>query len=197
MAAQRKNPGARRSPLKPLSLFGLLVGALIPQVVQAYESAYRMTAAGICEIKTLPAGVILRTSARGDYFEENNGLFMRLFQTINQNKVPMTVPVEARMKPGTMVFYLDAGSAGRENLQLPKGVSRQVLPERMVASIGIRGGYSRESYEQNLAKLREWLKTQPLWRAAGEPYGVYWNSPFMVPFLKRSEIHIPVLKKNK
>ena len=161
---------------------------------QAYEAAYPMTAAGFCEIKALPAGTILRTSSQKAYFDGNNGLFMRLFRTINENKVPMTVPVEAKMKPGTMIFYLDPGSVPRQDLKLPKGVARQNVPERTVASIGIRGGYSRESYEKNLEKLREWIKTQQNVRAAGEPYAVYWNSPFTLPFLKRSEIHLPVQK---
>lgn len=173
----------------------LIAGWGLPWAASAYESAYPMTPAGFCEIKTLPAGTVLRTSGPGEYFQENNGLFMRLFNTINQNKVPMTVPVEARMKPGTMVFYLDEASAQRKNLQLPKGVQRKILPERTVASVGIRGGYSRESYETNLVKLRAWLTRQSSWAEAGEPYAVYWNSPFMLPFLKRSEVHIPVVRK--
>ena len=169
--------------------------SLVGNFARAYEAAYPMTAAGICEVKTLPAGVVLQTSNRGEYFQENNGLFMRLFQAIKQNKVPMTVPVEAKMRPGTMVFYLDSASAKRKDLQLPEGVSRQNLPGRTVASVGIRGGYNRESFESNLAKLRAWLKNQSQWAEAGEPYAVYWNSPFMLPFLKRSEVHLPVVRK--
>ena len=136
---------------------------------------------------------VLRTSSRGGYFDENNGLFMRLFKTINQNQVPMTVPVEAKMQPGTMVFYLDQASAKRKDLQLPVGVTRQALPARTVASVGIRGGYTRESYEENLAKLRAWIKTQKKWRVVGEPYAVYWNGPFTLAPFKRSEIHVPVV----
>ena len=172
-------------------LWAALLGVAGP--VRAYESAYPMTAAGVCEVKSLPEGTVLRTSVQGDYFDENNNLFRRLFDAINRNEVPMTVPVEAKMKPGTMVFYLDAASAKRKNLQLPKGVVRETLPARIVASIGIRGGYSKESYEENLAELRAWLKAQRNYRVIGEPYAVYWNSPFMLPFLKRSEVHIPVI----
>jgi effector-binding domain-containing protein len=155
-----------------------------------------MTAAGFCEVKTLPVRTVLRASTRGEYFQENNGLFRRLFQAINQNKVPMTVPVEAKMKPGTMIFYLDQASAKRGDLQLPAGVTRQSLPSRTVASVGIRGGYTRESYEENLAKLRGWLQTQKNWRVAGEPYAVYWNGPFTLAPFKRSEVHLPVQKIN-
>jgi effector-binding domain-containing protein len=172
----------------------LAAGFMLPWAASAYEAAYPMTTAGFCEIKKLPAGTILRTSSQKAYFDGNNDLFMRLFRTINENKVPMTVPVEAKMKPGTMIFYLDPASVPRKDLKLPKEVARQNVPARTVASIGIRGGYSRESYEKNLEKLREWIKTQQNVRVAGEPYAVYWNSPFTLPFLKRSEIHLPVQK---
>ena len=172
----------------------LAAGFMLPWAASAYEAAYPMTPAGFCEIKKLPAGTVLRTSMRGEYFDENNNLFRRLFDTINRNRVPMTVPVEAKMMPGTMVFYLDSASAKRKDLQLPAGVIRQSLPPRAVASIGIRGGYTKESYESNLAKLRAWLKTQRIYRVIGEPYAVYWNGPFTLAPFKRSEVHVPVAR---
>ena len=172
----------------------LAAGFMLPWAASAYEAAYPMTPAGFCEIKKLPAGTVLRTSMRGEYFDENNNLFRRLFDTINRNRVPMTVPVEAKMMPGTMVFYLDSASAKRKDLQLPAGVIRQSLPPRAVASIGIRGGYTKESYESNLAKLRAWLKTQRIYRVIGDPYAVYWNGPFTLAPFKRSEIHLPVAR---
>ena len=66
------------------------------------------------------------------------------------------------------------------------------LPERRVASLGARGGYSRENFEQTRAALLAWLAKQPGVEAAGEPYAVYWNSPFTLWFVKRSEVHVPV-----
>ena len=172
----------------------LAAGLTLPWTASAYEAAYPMTVAGFCEIKKLPAGTVLRTSMRGGYFDENNNLFRRLFDTINRNRIPMTVPVEAKMMPGTMVFYLDSASAKRKDLQLPTGVIRQTLPPREVASIGIRGGYTKESYESNLAKLRAWVKTQRIYRVIGDPYAVYWNGPFTLGPFKRSEVHVPVAR---
>ena len=154
-----------------------------------------MTEAGLCEIKTLPAGMILRARTDGGYFRENNGLFRKLFENIQRNQIPMTTPVEAGIQPGTMIFYLDPASSKREDLKLVDGVERKAVEKRTVASIGIRGGYSRESFDQNQVKLRAWLKTQSDWEAAGEAYAVYWNSPFMIWFLKRSEVHLPVRKR--
>jgi len=173
----------------------VLVASALGSSLMASESAYPMTGAGVCEIKTLPAGVILQARSTGDYFSENNGLFRRLFQTIQQNKVPMTTPVEAGMRPGTMIFYLDPESAKRGDLQMVDGVTRKRVGERVVASIGIRGGYSKESFEKHAQQLREWLKSQPRYQAGGEAYAVYWNSPFTIWFLKRAEVHLPVQEK--
>jgi len=170
----------------------VFVASAIGSSLMATESAYPMTGAGVCEIKTLPPGVILQARSAGDYFSENNGLFRRLFQTIQQSKVPMTTPVEARIRPGTMIFYLDQESAKRSDLQMVDGVTRKTVGERVVASIGIRGGYSKESFEKHAQQLREWLKNQPKYQAVGEAYAVYWNSPFTIWFLKRAEVHLPV-----
>lgn len=181
--------------LKPFLGILVWVGLGLGSNLMAYEQAYPMTEPGVCEMKTLPAGVILRARTDGGYFRENNGLFRKLFETIQRNQIPMTTPVEAGIQPGTMVFYLDPASSKRGDLNLMDGVERKPVTERTVASIGIRGGYSRESFEKNQAKLREWLKVQSDWEAAGEAYAVYWNSPFVIWFLKRSEVHLPVRKR--
>ena len=181
--------------LKPFLGILVWVGLGLGSDLMAYEQAYPMTEPGVCEMKTLPAGVILRARTDGGYFRENNGLFRKLFETIQRNQIPMTTPVEAGVQPGTMVFYLDPASSKRGDLNLMDGVERKPVQERTVASIGIRGGYSRESFEKNQAKLREWLKTQTGWEAVGEAYAVYWNSPFVIWFLKRSEVHLPVRKR--
>jgi len=184
----------RGGSLKFLLLAFVAVWGLFGFNAMAYEAAYPMTAAGVYEIKTLPAGVLLEAKSEGEYFRENNGLFRRLFEAIQKNQVPMTTPVEAGVRPGTMVFYLDPKSAKRTDLVLQGGVRRREVEERVVASIGIRGGYSKESFEENSKKLIDWVRSQPGWKVTGEPYAVYWNSPFMIWFLKRSEVHLPIQK---
>ena len=195
MADQWEGGVTRRGgSLRFLLLAFVAVGGLFGFNAMAYEAAYPMTEAGVCEIKTLPAGVLLEARSEGEYFRENNGLFRRLFEAIQKNQVPMTTPVEAGVRPGTMVFYLDPKSAKRTDLVLQGGVRRREVEERLVASIGIRGGYSKESFEENSKKLMDWVRSQPGWKVTGEPYAVYWNSPFMIWFLKRSEVHIPIQK---
>lgn len=195
MADQWEGGVTRRGgSLRFLLLAFVAVGGLFGFNAMAYEAAYPMTEAGVCEIKTLPAGVLLEARSEGEYFRENNGLFRRLFEAIQKNQVPMTTPVEAGVRPGTMVFYLDPKSAKRTDLVLQGGVRRREVEERLVASIGIRGGYSKESFEENSKKLIDWVRSQPGWKVTGEPYAVYWNSPFMIWFLKRSEVHLPIQK---
>ncbi len=157
----------------------------------AYESIYPRTAVGTLEIKTLPARTTLIASAPGDAFKDRGAAFRQLFSYINANKVAMSVPVEASASTNEMLFLVGSDGSGR-SLASGKGVTVRTLPEVTVASIGLRGGYSRKNYEKGLARLRAWLAAQPEWQAAGEPYAVYWNSPFMPVFLRKSEIHLPV-----
>jgi len=160
--------------------------------LSAVSEAYPRTAPGDLELKTLPAARWMRTESSKDYFASDNGLFMQLFRYIDSNKIPMTAPVEAGIRPGTMVFYLDDASAKRADLADTAQVKLSSVPERRVAAIGIRGSYSRENYEEALARLKSWLARNPDVRASGEPYAVYWNSPFVPFFLKQSEVHVPV-----
>lgn len=175
----------------------LLMCALIPSFLRGVEDAYPQTEVGVCETKQLPAARLMLATSSAGYFSSDNRLFGKLFRYIQSNNIPMTAPVEARIQPAVMVFYCDKGSAARTDLKDSPEVTLQSVPERTVASIGIRGAYTSAAYAENLAKLREWLAARPDLQAAGEPYAVYWNSPFVPGFLKRSEVHIPVEPKGR
>ena len=172
-----------------------LMAALLPAGLRGVEEAYPRTSPGEMEVKKLPAARLLLAESPKGYFEANNGLFMRLFRYIDSHQIPMTAPVEARVQPGVMVFYVDAKSAQRQDLTATDQVKLSTVPERWVAAIGIRGSYSQENFNEALGKLRTWLTQHPEYQATGEPYGVYWNSPFVPFFLKQSEVHIPVNQK--
>jgi hypothetical protein len=90
---------------------------------------------------------------------------------------------------------MDAGSAKRTDLQPTALVKLAETPARLVAAIGVRGSYSRENFDEALAKLKAWLATHPEWSTQGEPYAVYWNSPFVPGIFKHSEVHLPVVAK--
>ena len=157
----------------------------------AAEQAFPPTAAGVSEVKTLPGGTLLKASRPGRYFDENNRLFSPLFRYISQNKIAMTVPVEAQIEDAAMFFWVAPGEIDKV-----KGSTADVevveLPPRLVASHGERGGYSEENYTAALQRLRHWMDTQPDLKATGDPYAVYWNGPFTPGFMRRFEVHLPI-----
>lgn len=170
----------------------LFLASILPAMVPAVELAYPKTEAGVCEVKDLPVARVMVARSESGYFSADNRMFGKLFRYIQSNRIPMTAPVEARIEPGVMIFHCDAASAVREDLRPTAEVSIEHVPARTVASIGIRGSYTERTYRENLARLRAWLATQPGVAEAGEPYAVYWDSPFVPGFLKRSEVHVPV-----
>jgi DNA gyrase inhibitor GyrI len=162
----------------------------------AYEAAYPKTPNGEIEIKAIPASKLMVTENPGSYFENNNELFMRLFRYISANDVSMTVPVEADIEHARMKFYVGSAESGKD-LQDRAEVKVVSLPERTVASIGIRGAYTKDKFEKSRAKLEAWLRENARYTAAGAAYAVYWDAPFVPWFLKHSEVHIPVTEKKQ
>lgn len=154
--------------------------------------AFPPTAAGVNEIKTLPAGILLRSeTGEGDYFDHSNRLFRPLFRYIDARDIAMTTPVEARVTPGQMFFWVAPSEAGKVDGNSP-GVTVLEIPERLVASRGGRGGYSRGNFDKTRAELEAWLAATATHEPAGDAYPVYWNGPATPWFAKRFEVHIPV-----
>jgi hypothetical protein len=56
----------------------------------------------------------------------------------------------------------------------------------------VRGSYTKKNFDTALTQLKAWLAQRPTLIPQGEPYAVYWNSPFVPGFLKHSEVHIPL-----
>jgi hypothetical protein len=175
-----------------LFLFSILLLSVLP--LMATEQAFPPTAPGVAEFKTLPAGVLLKSTGRGSYFDESNRLFRPLFNYISSQKIAMTTPVEAQIDQAVMYFWV-APSEVAKVVGDRDGVEDIRISERQVASLGARGGYGRDNFEQTRDKLRAWLETHPEVEVTGEAYAVYWHGPFTPWFAKRSEVHIPVRTK--
>ena len=178
----------------PSRIFYFLIFVLLNAPAMATEQAFPPTAPGITEVKTLPAGVLLKATGRGNYFEQSDGLFMPLFRYISRHNIAMTTPVEARIDDAAMYFWVAqsqvAKVAGSEG-----AVEVQRIPERRVASLGVKGSYSRGNFEKNRATLLAWIAKQTDIEVTGEAYGVFWHGPFTPWFAKRSEVHVPVRSK--
>jgi len=171
-----------------------LLFALLLSPAMAAEQAFPPTAPGVTEVKTLPAGVLLKSAGRGNYFEQADGLFMPLFRYISRHNISMTTPVEARIDDAAMYFWV--AESQRDKVAGSEGAVEVLrIPERRVASLGARGGYSRGNFEKTRDALLAWIARQPDLEVVGEPYAVYWHGPFTPWFAKRSVVHVPVRAK--
>jgi hypothetical protein len=175
--------------MRPLLALLSLSALILPAM--AAEQAFPPTPAGQIELKTLPPGVLLKSSGRGNYFNESNDLFRPLFRYISRHDIAMTTPVEAQIESAAMYFWV-ANSQRDKVAGNQGGVEVLQIPERRVASAGARGTYSRKNFEQTRDRLLAWIAERPEVEATGEPYAVYWNGPFTPWFAKSYEVHVPV-----
>ncbi len=161
----------------------------------AAQDAFPRTPLGTCELKTLPAGTLLKAEDSGTYFDHANSLFMPLFRYLSSHDIRMTAPVEAQIESAAMFFWVSPDEAAKATGD--EGPVRVVrVPARPVASMGARGGYSREHFEETRAALMAWLRQRPDVEPAGAAYAVYWNAPFVPGFMKTYEVHVPVRTRN-
>ena len=172
----------------------LLLVLALSSPLMAYEQAFPQTQPGRTELKTLPAGTLLKASAEGNYFAESSRLFRPLFSYISANDIKMTVPVEAQIDHAAMYFWVASGELAKVG-PARDGVEVLRLPERRVAALGARGSYSQENFEKSRDALLAWLAQQPGVEAAGPAYAVYWNGPFTLWWRKEYEVHVPVRPK--
>lgn len=172
----------------------LLLIVALSSTAMAAEKAFPPSLIGQPEIKTLPAGVLLKATTPGRYFDQSGSLFGPLFRYISKHDIAMTTPVEAQIEQAAMYFWV-APSQRAKVAGSRDGVEVIDVPERLVASLGARGGYSEANFTKVRDELQAWLGTQPQVEATGPAYGVFWNAPFVPAFLKRFEVHIPVRAK--
>ncbi len=174
----------------------LLAASGVGMAVQAhgavYERAFAPTAPGVFEIKTLPAGTVLVAESDGTYFDRSNPLFRRLFGYIREKDISMTTPVEGDLDAARMRFYV--GRADREKATGSPGVRVVQVPARSVAALGARGTYRAGHVAELEKELRSRL-AETAWQADGPAYAVFWNAPFVPWFLKKLEVHVPVVPK--
>ena len=165
---------------------------LIPTVGLAYEKAFEATQPGEIEIKNIPQRTLIVAERGESYFEENNALFGQLFRYIQDNDVSMTVPVKADINPGRMYFYIGTEDL-KKDLQTRGSVEVITEPEMQVISMGVRGGYSEKNFEQARSELLGQLAANNGWKKDGEAYAIFWNGPFVPGFMKKFEVHVPVV----
>ena len=88
-------------------LFLVAALALTPFAAMSAPAAFPATEPGVTELKTLPAGLLVRSETGGNYFENGGNLFRPLFRYIQRKDIAMTTPVEVGVgAPSAMYFWI-------------------------------------------------------------------------------------------
>ena len=165
------------------------------------------TAAGKIEIKHYPAYRSGTYTYVGPLSQAANAAFEPLYRHISSNNIPMTAPVETRYP----IITLQEGQSGNaleevgqakvsflyrdtdvHPQNIAQGIQVEDHPAMTVVSIGLQGAYTFTSYQQNLERLREWLRLHPNYTVSGPPRRFFYDSPFTPDVLKYSEVQIPI-----
>ncbi len=164
------------------------------------------TPAGKIEIKHYPAYRSGTYIYNGQLSQAANAAFEPLYRHISSNNIPMTAPVETRYP----IITLQEGQSGRADevgqaevsflyrdkdvhpQNVAQGIQVEDHPAMTVVSIGLQGAYTFTSYQQNLERLREWLRQHPHHTVSGPPRRFFYDSPFTPDALKFSEVQIPI-----
>jgi effector-binding domain-containing protein len=167
------------------------------------ESAYAVEKTdGAFQVRQYAPQVVAETVVDGTLEEAGNKAFRPLFNYISganrsQGKIAMTAPVgqEAVSNQWAITFMMPTNYT-LETLPAPtdEKVRLRDIPARRMAAVRYSGTWSRQRYERNLARLREWMKTQGL-AAAGDPVWARYNAPFTPWFLRRNEVLVPLEKR--
>lgn len=168
------------------------------------------TPEGKIEIKTYPAYRSITYEHHGNLPRASQAAFNALYRHISSNQISMTTPVEVRYPDHaatatiTPTNLADTGTAKVSFIYpqpdiTPQQVGNDVCvtdhPAITVASIGIRGAYTWESYQQHWQQLQSWLQQHPEYEIVGSPRRFLYNSPYTPVEKKMSEVQIPIQKK--
>ena len=147
--------------------------------------------------------------------QAQNNLFRPLFNHIQRNDIAMTAPVEMTYQTSTasttpvhdnanpptasprmtaMAFMYakpDMGTPGKDGND--GKVQVMDMSAVTVLSIGVRGSYNDEHFQNALTQLDQYISNHPgRYEIIGPPRYLGYNSPFVPWFARYGEVQIPV-----
>ena len=202
------------SHLHSLLLAGLAFGVAGGVAMGTEEAAYTVERTdGDFQVRRYAPQVVAETLVDGTMEEVGNKAFRPLFNYISganraQGKIAMTAPVGQQAEGQKLAMTAPVRQEAVSNqwavtftmptnftlATLPSPTDEKVrlraIPTRRMAAVRYSGTWSHERYERNLARLRDWMKTNGL-IPAGEPIWARYNPPFTPWFMRRNEILVP------
>ena len=161
----------------------------------------QLTPVNSIEVKTYPAYreavVTADEAAVNETGGSQNDMFRQLFKHIQKNDISMTAPVDMTYQASdekpqlrSMAFLYDVPQRGELDEKGPIVV--RDVPARQVVSIGVRGRYSDEHFDEASKQLQNWIMRQDEYQTTGPPRYLGYNSPFVPFFWRYGEVQIPV-----
>jgi hypothetical protein len=166
------------------------------------------------ELRQYGRQIIAETFVAGDFETAGNEGFQRLFkyisgynvkaqsiemtspvtQGVDSVKIAMTAPVGQENKNGRWrITFLMPSEYTLETLPQPLDERIRLTQDtgRLMAAIKYSGRWSKKLYDENKARLDDYIQKRRLTFTA-EPIWARYDPPFMPWFLRRNEILIPV-----
>jgi hypothetical protein len=110
--------------------------------------------------------------------------------------IPMTTPMATAGAPSgvTMRFFLP-GKVTRDTAPGPNDTRVKIkqIPEERIAALTFPGRVDEATLAEKKRVLLAALADSP-WRAAEEPYTLFYDPPFTIPFLRRNEVAVRVTR---
>lgn len=193
-----------RKLVKPVSILALVGFSAFawactqgPRINEAPlpEGWPELTPVGEIQVKQYP---IYRAAVIDEKTDgSQSGMFRPLFKHIQREDIAMTAPVEMTYdgdRQASMAFlYRNTAMGSLGSDESDERVEVREIQEQTAVSLGVRGRYSNENYNEALAKLNAWLQdNKDRYTQTDEPRFLGYNSPFVPWFLRYGEVQIPV-----
>jgi len=190
-------------PVGIVALVALTIGLYQANSAPLPEGFPPLTAPNQIEVKQYPSYRAAMYKTQGDLSQAANQAFSPLYQHISTNNISMTAPVETSYPvstlEGTASGEAEVSFLYRSRDMVPTEIANDIeikdVPAMMVISLGLQGEYSYQSYQEGLKRLRDWLEEHPEYKRVGNPRRFFYNGPYVPDALKRSEIQIPIEKR--
>lgn len=150
------------------------------------------TPPGVIELKTYPKN---RRAVAKEFFP--------LFAHITRNKIAMTAPVRmefdrndaGELQQDSMAFYYGDAESGKLGPDDDDSDVNTIADQgQKVVALGQRGRWSRKRVAEGEQLLREWLKDNPKYQAAGGVVLMGYNSPMTPTARQFFEIQLPLIE---
>ncbi|MGD9331684.1 MAG: heme-binding protein [Desulfobacterales bacterium] len=203
--------------IRYLSLAAIWFLCAVPPGMATEEAPYTVLQKdGDFELRQYEPHIVAETVVEGDFSAVGNVGFRRLFDYISGNnrrkqEIAMTAPVSQEASSQKIAMTAPVGQeqvAGkwRVTFMMPTEYTLDTLPEplnfdvtlrevpgRLIAAIRYSGPWGQARYQTHEDQLQVWIEDNQL-VAVGPPIFARYNSPFMIWFLRRNEVLIPVQK---